>query len=738
MAIDLTKFIIRFIEEARDHIQRLNEGISALEQGDTNPETINAIFRSAHTIKGSSRMLKLNTVSELAHKMEDVLGALRDGSKAFTPELAQVLYRAIDGLAAMVDQLDSTKDGASVTPASEALFQALAQTLEAGVVTEAPKADITLAPAATTPPIAATTATPSPVEVTPPPVTEQASTTTQLKTSDTVRIRLNKLDELLGLMGEVLSSHSRMRQRLFEIQHFEREATQKAIPTPENTMLLQQLHAFNKDFKNDVQLQEVQMNELLDKALIMRMLPLAIVFEPATRIVRELGQSVGKQVSCQIIGADIELDRQLIDKLADPIIHLIRNAIDHGIESADKRLAAGKAAQGKITLSARQDAGWVLIEVGDDGGGIPIDTVRDKAIRKGITSAEKAATLSEHEIIDFIFLPGFSTNAIITDLSGRGVGMDVVKKTIIEDLHGSVAVETQTGIGTRFQLRLPMSLAVMRVLLVQAGGHTWGFTAQYVSELLRVAPANLLTITERQAIILRNEFIPVVSLRELTGIADMSAANSNRDLLLVVIQVRSEKIALIVDQLEDERDMVIKPLPKHLQFIEQVSGMVVTGKNALVNILHAPALLAMARQSRRKTSSQETEAHNNQQHVQRVWHILVVDDSLNTREIEKDVLEAYGYQVTLAEDGQDGLNKAREGDFDAVLTDVEMPNMDGFTLTATLRQEEKYRHKPIIIITSREKEEDKRRGVQVGADAYIVKGDFDQSNLVETLNALLG
>jgi two-component system chemotaxis sensor kinase CheA len=166
--------------------------------------------------------------------------------------------------------------------------------------------------------------------------------------------------------------------------------------------------------------------------------------------------------------------------------------------------------------------------------------------------------------------------------------------------------------------------------------------------------------------------------------------------------------------------------------------MVVTGKNALVNILHAPALLAMARQSRRKTSSQETEAHNNQQHVQRVWHILVVDDSLNTREIEKDVLEAYGYQVTLAEDGQDGLNKAREGDFDAVLTDVEMPNMDGFTLTATLRQEEKYRHKPIIIITSREKEEDKRRGVQVGADAYIVKGDFDQSNLVETLNALLG
>ncbi len=730
MAIDLTKFIVRFIEEAREHLRLLNEGLSALEQGDRNPETINAIFRSAHTIKGSSRMLKLNTISELAHKIEDVLGRLRDDSLSFNANLAQLLYRATDALATMVDQLDKSKDGSSITAADASLCTALLQALNTGETpTTALSTSTENAPTPTQAPTAA------PIVVEPATESQQVTNATQLKTADTVRIRLNKLDELLGLMGEVVSSHSYMRQRLNEMSQLERAFAHQY--DKDKNPLIQQLHLFSQSFKEDVQQQETQMAELLDKALIMRMLPLAIVFEPASRMVRELAQSVSKQVTCQVLGSEIELDRQLIDKLSDPIIHLIRNAIDHGIESKAQRLANNKPEQGKITLSARQDGGWVLVEISDDGGGIPLPLVLNKAIRKGITTPEKAANLSDQEIIDFIFLPGFSTNAIITDMSGRGVGMDVVKNTIVGDLHGSITVETTPQKGTTFQLRLPMSLAVMRVLLVSAGGAMWGFTAQYVYEILRISREKLLNITERQAIILHNEFVPVVSLSEL--VSGKAQSNNDDSLLLVVVRIRNEKLALIIDNLEDERDMVIKPLPAHLQFIELVSGMVVTGKNELVNILHAPALLVLARQSRQKTQ-RPTESglsfEENDHHKTR--HILVVDDSLNTREIEKDVLEAYGYQVTLAEDGQDGLHKAREGDFDAILTDVEMPNMDGFTLTANLRKEDKYRNRPIIIITSREKEEDKRRGIQVGADAYIVKSDFNQSNLVETLNILLG
>ena len=483
------------------------------------------------------------------------------------------------------------------------------------------------------------------------------------------------------------------------------------------------------------------MDELHDKTLLMRMLPLAIVLEPAARLVRELARSVGKQVECSIAGTEIELDRQLIDKLSDPIIHLIRNAIDHGIELPAARAAAGKPAQGRLRLSARQDGGWVVIEVADDGGGIPVAAVREKAVKKGLLSAEKAAALTDQEAIDMIFLPGFSTSSIITDLSGRGVGMDVVRQTVLDELQGAVGIETRPGQGTTFSLRLPMSLAMMRVLLVQAHGLPWGFTAQHVVELQRVPAQALMQVAERQVVIVRNEFVPVVPLAELLRVPAPAAPaggpgvqERHPGLLLVVLQVRSEKIAVQVDGLLDERDMVIKPLPPHLRKLPLVSGMVITGRNEMVNVLHAPALLEQARRLRGQGVQAGAAAHASAT----PYRVLVVDDSLNTREIEKDVLQAYGYHVTLAEDGVDGLRKAMEGDFDAILTDVEMPHMDGFTLTARLREEDKYRDTPIVIITSREKEEDKRRGMQVGADAYIVKGDFDQNNLVETLRTLLG
>jgi two-component system, chemotaxis family, sensor kinase CheA len=716
MAIDLQKFIVRFVEEARDHLNRISDGLSTLAAGRTDREGINTIFRSAHTIKGSSRMLKLATVSATAHRLEDVLGALRDGSLQFSAPLGQLLYRAVDALSGLIDTLADSGDAASLPPPDEALCAALAQaaTGQAGAVPTPANAE----PVAVPEEEATTT-------------TAATETETRLKVAETVRVRLSKLDELIKLMGEVVSSHARMRQRLVDIRAIERElADAPAAP----------LQRFVQMLKDDVQAQEVLMDELHDKTLLMRMLSLAIVFEPAARMVRELAHSVGKQVECVVSGAEIELDRQMIDKLADPIIHLIRNGIDHGIEMPEQRLAAGKPAQGRLRLSARQDGGWVVIEVADDGAGIPLAAVREKALKKGFVSAERAATLTDQEAVDLIFLPGFSTNSMITDLSGRGVGMDVVKRCILDDLQGVVSVDTRAGVGTTFSLRLPLSLAVMRVLVVCVGGQPFAFTAQYVAELLRLPHAAQLSVAERNAVIIGNEFVPVVPLADLLHIPPHLATQRearvarSTGLLLVVLRVRNEKIALLVDELLDERDMVIKPLPEHMRKLPMVSGVITTGKNELVGVLHAPALLDLARRARSESVRAEAQTHP----AERQYKVLVVDDSLNTREIEKDVLEAYGYHVTLAEDGLDGLHKALAGNFDAVLSDVEMPNMDGFSLTERLRQEEKYRDKPIIIITSREKEEDKRRGVLVGADAYIVKGDFEQSNLVETLRALLG
>lgn len=729
MAIDVRKFIVRFIEESRDHLNRLSEGVAALEAGRADKEDINAIFRAAHTVKGSSRMLKLATITETAHLFEDVMGALRDGSVPFSPSLGQLLYRAVDTLSALIDQLAETGDAASLPPPDEGLSAALR--LAASGKAEHPAETLAVLPA---PPASSGSSDPSPLAsaVAPP----LAASESRLKTPDTVRVRLAKLDELIKLMGEVVSSHALMRQRLVDLHALER-----ALGDSLEEAAALQLHRYAQTLKNDVQAQEVLMDELHDKTLQMRMLPLAIIFEPAARLVRELARSVGKQVECVVSGAEIELDRQMIDKLSDPIIHLFRNAIDHGIESPEARRAAGKSPQGRLQLSARQDGGWVVIDVVDDGGGIPLAAVREKAVKKGYLTAEKAAVMTDKEAVDLIFLPGFSTSSLITDLSGRGVGMDVVKQCVLDEMHGVVSVETQPAVGTSFSLRLPLSLAVMSVLLVEVEGLPFGFTAQYVAELLRVPADALMEVAERNAVIVRNEFVPVASLAELLCIPPalarpcrLEGARAKLGLLLVVLRVRNEKIAVRVDDLLDDRDMVIKPLPAHMRKLSMVSGMVITGKNELVSVLHAPALFELARRARAQPLGEETTSPANQV----PYRVLVVDDSLNTREIEKDVLEAYGYRVTLAEDGLDGFRKALEEEFDAVLTDVEMPNMDGFSLTARLRQEVKYRDKPIIIITSREKDEDKRRGIQVGADAYIVKGDFEQSNLVETLRALLG
>ncbi len=702
MALDIKRFVARFVEEARDHLRRIEEGLGQLAAGGADAEAVNAIFRSAHTVKGSSRMLKLVAITETAHKVEDVLGALRDGSLSASPDLCRLLQRGIDCMSAQVDQVAETGTPSDPDPD---LLAALAQAM--GGESDAPSSPPQ--PPPSPPPQPAATAT------------EAQQAEVKLKSAETVRVQLSKLDELIKLMGEVVSSHARLRQRLVDLRGFERAGDSWGG----------KVQGFARDLRDDVFTQELLMDELHKKALIMRMLPLSIVFEPAARMIRDLGHSLGKDVQCVTQGSDIELDRQLIDRLSDPIVHLLRNGVDHGLEPQETRQAAGKPGHGTLRLTARQDGGFVVVEVADDGAGLPVAGIRDKAIKKGLLTAEQVAAMTETEIIDLIFLPGFSTSSIITDVSGRGVGMDVVKRVVVDELQGSIAVESRPGQGTTFLLRLPLSLAVMRVLLVEAGGQAFGFTAQYVAHLLDVPAERIITVAERKAVIIDNEFVPVVPLAELVGVPVTPSKRSG--CLLVVIKVRNEKLALLVDQLLDEHDMVIKPLPEHLRGLALVSGMVMTGRNDLVSVLQASTLLDAARRQRGGGTSAPAESAGTVG-----IRVLVVDDSLNTREIEKDVLEAHGYQVTLAEDGIDGLAKARAGQFDAVLTDVEMPNMDGFSLTAALRKEEAYAHVPIIIITSREKEEDKRRGIQVGADAYIVKGDFDQSNLVDTLKSLLG
>ncbi len=711
MALDIKRFIQRFIEEASDHLPRLREGIEALEQGDSHQERINELFRAAHSLKGSSRMLKLTPITAIAHSTEELLSALRDGTQTATPDVTCLLNQATDALSDLVSQLAQGTSPAELTDADGQLCQALENAAAGRQPTEpSPKTSVSEDDKAES---AALSAAPSTLK-------SPAPSAQELRLTDTVRVRLDRLDDVIRLMGEVLSGHHHL-HTLVEQAHSLGASLPKDQQAPFN--------AFSRELKDNVLSHDGLMSDLHDRALQMRMLPLSVVFDPLSQMARDLAHSLGKQVNCRVHGSEIELDRQMIDRLSDPLIHLLRNALDHGLETPAERQATGKPSRGQLSLEAWQDGSWVVIEMRDDGAGISLEAVRHKALAKQLLSEELLLTLTEQETLELIFLPGFSTKPLITDFSGRGVGMDVVKRTVIDELNGDLQLTSHPGKGTCFTLRLPLSLAMMRVLLINVGAITLGVTAPYVSELVEHASTNFIDAAGQKTLILRNEFVPVVSLAELLELPYTPTDADN--LLLLVVHQRHQKLALIIDALVDERDMVIKPLPTHLRHLPLVSGMVTLGRNTLVSLLHVPTLLEHSRRYAPKAlakTDQPPQTHR----------ILVVDDSLNTREIEKDVLEAWGYQVTLAENGRDGLNKALADSFDAVLTDVEMPVMDGFALTASLRENEIYRYKPIIIITSREKEADRRRGIEVGADAYIVKGSFDQNNLVDTLKALLG
>lgn len=730
MALDLSKFIQRFIDEAREHLDLLYAGIANLKPGAE--DDIHGLFRSAHTLKGSARMLKLVPISTLAHHVEDILGDLREGKRTPDPQLVTVLIDGLDAIAQRVEQLVQNPDAGALQPPEPELLTALSSTSCSGgpAVASGP------APATTgrgkAPPVdsgsgrsasahsrsTGTASSQAPVAVT---------------GADRVRLPVAKLDELVRLVGEVVFSHERSQERLYELSTLALRARQSDADVTED------LRELVIRVKDDVLQQGLLMHELHQKALVLRMLPVSMVFEPAARSLRDLARSIGKKIDCRVLGGEIELDRQIIDRIAEPLVHLLRNAADHGIETPEERAAVGKPARGTVQLSARQDGGWVVIEIADDGVGISLPALRAKAVAKGLLTAVQADQASDQQLFSLVFEPGFSTSPIITDISGRGVGMDVVRRILVDELHGAVDVSSVPGHGTTFTLRVPLSLALMRVVLLRSAGATFAFTAQQVVELLRIPESELVTVAERQALIRHNEFIPVVELAALVGQETLAeAAGSRTDSkgrLLIILRIREEKLALAVDEIVAEHDVLIKPVPAHMSRLPLLAGLVVTGRNEVVSVLHAGQLLERARRLRAQQTldTPETEHHGPSE-----WHVLVVDDSLNTREIERDVLEASGYRVTLAEDGLDGWTKAMAHPYDAILTDVEMPHMDGFTLTARLRGEKVYQHRPIVIITSREREEDKRRGIDVGADAYIVKGEFDKNSLVETLRALLG
>jgi chemotaxis protein histidine kinase CheA len=750
MAFDHAKFLARFIDEAREHCSRLSEGLLNLESSPGDAELVNALFRSAHTIKGSSRMMKLGGVTELAHRMEDVLDAVRGGSLEAAPPVCDVLFRGLDALGRM---LEAMAGGEASPEAPAELCRELAQTAQPAPEANAPVSDQSdqsdRSDRSDKPEKPDGSGLPQPqvAACAAPEVggaLEKHPAAAKDRPVEYLRINAAKLDDLIKLMGEIVSQHNRYRRDIASLREIERsvarhlktvselsgtDSDQQALAEAGGALQLSLRQAV-RGMQDASLLQEHLVGDLQQSSLTLRMQPLSTVFDPLRRTVRDLAHEVGKEVDFVVDGGDTELDRKIIDRIGDSLLHMIRNSLDHGLESGEERSAAGKPAKGTIALSAYYDSGCVTISLSDDGKGLSADKIGQKALAKGLLTESALQAMSRAEVTNLIFLPGFSTSPIITDISGRGVGMDVVRKSVVDELRGSIVIETREGEGTTFLLRLPLNLAVFPLFLLSVGGKTCALPATSMVEMLSIRQEEIIDIVNKRAIRLREQIIPVEELAAIVGVK--RGPRTGCEVTVVVIRDGEEKLGLLVDAIVGREEMVVKSLPRHLKELRLVSGATIGERDSIINVLHPPEIIRLAREIAQPRQRPHGEAPRKDSTV------LVVDDSINTRELEQSLLEAYGYKVVTAEDGEDAWLKSRGTRFDLVITDVEMPRLDGFSLTERLRSDPEYGGVPVIIVTSREKVEDKKRGIAVGANAYIVKGAFDQSNLLDTVRSLIG
>jgi two-component system chemotaxis sensor kinase CheA len=770
---DRSAFIQKFQEEATEYLQRLNEGVITLEGDPNNRELIDQMLRDAHTLKGSSRMVGLLDISDVAHRLEDIMVKIRDGEMAFDPSMSDAFFEALDAIVFL-------KDNAGKDVTSELDVPALLDRLAAvagGPQPEQPPSDSGAAAQLEPPAASSEPPLPPPSEARGPSAEQEASSGAertaqprsgqphaeeklQSRVQQTVRIRTEQVDRLLNLVSEVVISQIKAEQHARDLRGaqalasdlyqawrrvntalaFEQQAALSGVADDLATIdemvseLKTRTTQMLKQYSDEVSRASTVVTDLQEHSMAIRMLPVSTVFNAFPRAVRDLARQFKKEVDLIVEGGETELDKKVLEEINDPLIHIMRNAVDHGIEPVERRRALGKPEKGTIKLAARQEGDHIVIEIADDGAGIDPDAVKAAAVRKGYITESEAKSMSDREATYLIFEAGFSTSPIITEISGRGVGMDVVREFIVDKLKGSLDVESTPGEGTTFRLAIPLTLAIIRALLVRVSGQVFAIPTASIEETLRIDPAEVIKAEGREVIRRQRRTIPLVHLRDVLGLPAEEEVEPGK-LPVVTIGFSGHRMGFLVDAFVGEQQIVIKALGSHLKHVDNVAGVTILGAGEVVPILNVPDLMANAR---RMTGRASGRTHVKPKKERGPRRVLICEDSFTTRELERSIFEAAGYVVETATDGAAGLTKLREGlKADAVVTDVQMPNMTGFELTRAIKSDEALREIPVIIVTSLEREEEKAEGIEAGADAYITKSVFNQDTLLDTVERLI-
>ena len=589
-----------------------------------------------------------------------------------------------------------------------------------------------------------------------------------IQVDDTIRVRTTKLDALMDGLGELLVMQMRTEKLLAQVKALQERTLRwqknwrKARPhcnrlrrnylkldKTDITPLFDFLESNEEDLKdlgtdhntlldhltNDFNHLQIITDDLQNGIRSVRMLPIATLFDLCPRMVRDLAHSLSKDIVLEVQGQEAEVDRQALELMKDPLTHLLRNAVDHGIEPPEERLAAGKPRHGTIRLCAEQRGNNLVLTVSDDGRGINVDAVRRASIERGLFPAEKMAELSEREVVEMIFYSGLSTAERATDVSGRGVGMDVVRKNL-EQLHGLIQVETRPGVGTSFILMLPLTLTTSQVLLVRVAGETVALPMINVERILHVSVTKVGSIEGRSAIYAEGRPMPLVSLANVLKLPEVEQSlPPDAKIPVVILSVAEKRIALRVGGFLSTQQVVLKSLGGQLRRVRNVAGAAILGDGQLVTVLNVSDLM----KSFQGKSIASLGSPIVTKEVRRS-RVLLADDSITTRTLEKHILENAGYEVLTAADGQEAWELISQNEKrlpDLVVSDVNMPRMDGFVLTQSIKGDSSYARVPVVLVTSLESPQDRLHGMEAGADAYIVKSTFDQKELLETIERLI-
>ena len=758
-----------FLVEAFELIEQLDQDLVELESSPEDLELLNRIFRVAHTVKGASSFLNFDVLTHLTHHMENILNKARHGELKITAEVMDVILESIDLMKALLERIRDTGadqgidvsacvsrldqavggDGNVEAPAAESAPEeapasepeSAAEEAAGGDAEEEDYSDLSEAEieaeierllaqrqaedkakreakkaageeehaavpsepkAAPEAPAPKPAARPKPESdgggATPPPAAKKSSAAVE----QTIRVDVKRLDHLMNLIGELVLGKNRLIKINDDVEErYEGEE-------------------FLEELNQVVSIVSIVTTDLQIAVMKTRMLPVGKVFNKFPRMIRDLSRELGKKIELNISGEETELDKSIVEEIGDPLVHIIRNSCDHGIESTADRVAAGKPETGTIHLKAYNEGNQIVIQITDDGKGLDAEMLKAKSVEKGVITEKEADTMSDKEAFALIFRPGFSTAAQVTNVSGRGVGMDVVK-TNIEKLNGIIDIDSTVGKETTIKLKIPLTLAIIQALLVGVQEEYYAIPLASVLETVRISMDEIYTVEGRSVMRLREDVLSLVHIGDIFKVERVF--DDSEHAYVVVIGLAESKLGLIVDSLVGQEEIVIKSMGDYLQGIDGIAGATIRGDGRVTLIVDVAAMMQMAKSVKSTIGESDSSSVSGEKESPSDYTVMIVDDSKTDRMIMRKSLEESGMTLVDAADGQEALSILKSGEhfFDAMLIDIEMPRMDGYTLASEIKKYNKYKNLPLIAVTSRTGKADRMRGVESGMVEYITK-----------------